>query len=259
MTEKREPLFRFEDVYVAVEDKEIVKGVNLIINTDEKHAIMGPNGSGKSSLAHALMGHPNYSITKGKIFIRGEDITNLKPNERAQKGLFLGMQYPIAIPGVTVVNFLRTAIKSLPNGEERLKTFRKDLKLHFKALGIDESFATRYVNDGFSGGEKKRLEILQFALLKPSIAILDETDSGLDIDALQIVSNGINQLCGKDNAILMITHYQRILNYVKPDFVHVFIGGKFVRTGGPELAFELEKRGYEWLEKETGISAGVNE
>ena len=258
MTLPREPLFRFEDIYVSVENKQIIKGVNLSLYAGEKHAIMGPNGSGKSSLANALMGHPSYTITSGRIYIRGEDVTDLKPNERAKKGLFLGMQYPIAIPGVTVVNFLRTAIKSLSYGEERLKTFRKDLKTYLRVLAIDDSFATRYVNDGFSGGEKKRLEILQMMLLKPSVAVLDETDSGLDIDALQIVANGINQYCTRETTVLMVTHYQRMLNYVKPDLVHIFMGGRFVKTGGPELALELEERGYDWVEKEAGIITGAN-
>ena len=257
MTSNNEPLFRFEDIHVTVEDKKVVKGVSLTINAGEKHAIMGPNGSGKSSLVNALMGHPDYGITRGKIYIRGEDVTGLAPNERAQKGLFLCMQYPVAIPGVTVANFLRTALKSLPDSEARLKTFRKDLKASFKALGIDESFATRYVNDGFSGGEKKRLEILQLALLKPTAAMLDETDSGLDIDALQIVAQGINRFCDENVAVMLVTHYQRILNYVNVDRVHVFMDGKIVKSGGPELALELEERGYDWIENNflTGTEA----
>lgn len=249
MTGAREPLFRFEDIHVTVEDKEIVKGVSLTINAGEKHAIMGPNGSGKSSLANALMGHPSYEITRGKVYVRGEDITDLDPNERAKKGLFLGMQYPVAIPGVTVANFLRTAVKNLPEGKERVKTLRKDLKRNFKTLGISEEFATRYVNDGFSGGEKKRLEILQLAVLKPCVAMLDETDSGLDIDALQVVAKGINEYCGEDAAVMLVTHYQRMLNFVKVDKIHVFMDGVIVKSGGPELALELEKKGYDWLDK----------
>ncbi len=250
MSVKNEPLFRFENVYVSVEDNEIVKGVSLTIQAGEKHAIMGPNGSGKSSLANALMGHPSYEITEGNIYIRGEKITDLEPNERAQLGLFLGMQYPVAIPGVTVANFLRTALKAMTNGTERVKGFRKELKEKFKFLGIDESFATRYINDGFSGGEKKRLEILQLSILQPVVALLDETDSGLDIDALQIVAEGINKFCDDNVAVMLVTHYQRMLNFVKPDSIHVFMDGKIVKTGGPELALELEEKGYDWLEKE---------
>lgn len=248
MAKQNEPLFRFENIHVTVEEKEVVKGVSLTINAGEKHAIMGPNGSGKSSLANALMGHPNYEITKGSVYIRGEDVTNLDPNERAKKGLFLGMQYPVAIPGVTVANFLRTAVKMLPDGLNRVKTLRKDLKVSFKELGIDQSFATRYVNDGFSGGEKKRLEILQLAVLKPHVVMLDETDSGLDIDALQIVAAGINSFCGEDAAVMLITHYQRMLNYVKVDRIHVLMNGKIAISGGPELALELEEKGYDWLD-----------
>lgn len=248
MAKQNEPLFRFENIHVTVEEKEVVKGVSLTINAGEKHAIMGPNGSGKSSLANALMGHPNYEITKGSVYIRGEDVTNLDPNERAEKGLFLGMQYPVAIPGVTVANFLRTAVKMLPDGLNRVKTLRKDLKVSFKELGIDQSFATRYVNDGFSGGEKKRLEILQLAVLKPHVVMLDETDSGLDIDALQIVAAGINSFCGEDAAVMLITHYQRMLNYVKVDRIHVLMNGKIAISGGPELALELEEKGYDWLD-----------
>ena len=248
MVKQNEPLFRFENIHVTVEEKEVVKGVSLTINAGEKHAIMGPNGSGKSSLANALMGHPNYEITKGSVYIRGEDVTNLDPNERAKKGLFLGMQYPVAIPGVTVANFLRTAVKMLPDGLNRVKTLRKDLKVSFKELGIDQSFATRYVNDGFSGGEKKRLEILQLAVLKPHVVMLDETDSGLDIDALQIVAAGINSFCGEDAAVMLITHYQRMLNYVKVDRIHVLMNGKIAISGGPELALELEEKGYDWLD-----------
>lgn len=248
MAKQNEPLFRFENIHVTVEEKEVVKGVSLTINAGEKHAIMGPNGSGKSSLANALMGHPSYEITKGSVYIRGEDVTNLDPNERAKKGLFLGMQYPVAIPGVTVANFLRTAVKMLPDGLNRVKTLRKDLKASFKELGIDQSFATRYVNDGFSGGEKKRLEILQLAILKPHVAMLDETDSGLDIDALQIVAAGINSFCGEDAAVMLITHYQRMLNYIKVDKIHVLMDGKIAISGGPELALELEEKGYDWLD-----------
>ena len=257
MSANSEPLIRIENVHVNVANKEVITGVNLTINAGEKHAIMGPNGSGKSSLANALMGHPNYEITKGKVILRGENVTDLEPNERALRGLFLCMQYPVAIPGVTVANFLRTALKALPDGAARIKSFRKDLKEKFKYLNIDESFATRYVNDGFSGGEKKRLEILQLAILQPSVAILDETDSGLDIDALQVVAQGINEFCDKNVGVLLITHYQRMLNFVKPDLVHVCMDGNIVKTGGPEMALELEEKGYEWLEKKPENSSEV--
>ncbi len=248
-------LFNIDDIHVEIDEKVVVNGVSLEIKPGEKHAIMGPNGSGKSSLVNAMMGHPKYEITKGSIIIDGEDITNLEVNEKAQKGMFLGMQYPLAIPGVTVANFLRTAIKSFPDGESRVKTFRKDLKKFFKTLEVPEEFATRYINDGFSGGEKKRLEILQLGMLKPKVALLDETDSGLDIDALQIVSEGINKFCGDDVALLMVTHYQRMLNYVKPTHIHVFMNGRIVKSGGPELALELEERGYDWVEKEVEENA----
>jgi len=257
MNKNNEPLFRFENINVSVEDKQIVRGVTLNIFPGEKHAVMGPNGSGKSSLANALMGHPHYEITGGSVFINGEDITGLDPDERARKGMFLGMQYPVAVPGVTVANFLRTAVKALPDGELRAKTLRKDLKTMFKKLNMDESFATRYLNDGFSGGEKKRLEILQMGILRPKVVLLDETDSGLDIDALQVVAGGINSFCGDDTALLMVTHYQRMLNYVQPTHVHVFMKGRIVKSGGPGLARELEERGYDWIEKEAFSEAEV--
>ncbi len=236
--------FRCEDIHVAIEDKEVVKGVDLTIKAGEIHALMGPNGSGKSTLANALMGHPSYELTRGKMWVNDQDLTEAEPDERSQKGMFLAFQYPVAIPGVTVANFLRAALKTrLP--EDEMKNFRKMLKAEMKRLNIDQSFATRYVNDGFSGGEKKRLEVLQMALLKPSIALLDETDSGLDIDALKIVSTGINHVVGQDTGVLLVTHYQRILNFVKPHYVHVFMNGRIVRSGGPELAEELERVGYE--------------
>jgi len=251
------PPFRCADIHVSIGDKEVVKGVNLTINGGEIHAIMGPNGSGKSTLANTLMGHPAYTLTKGDIWVNGENVTELEPHERARKGMFLAFQYPVAVPGVTVASFLRAAVKSRTEDETELKNFRKNLKAEFDRLGIDQAFATRYVNDGFSGGEKKRLEILQMSMLKPKIALLDETDSGLDIDALQVVSKGINHVAGDDVGVLLVTHYQRILNYVKPDFVHVFMDGRIVRSGGPELAAELEEKGYEWLEKEVIRSAEV--
>ena len=244
MTEQ--PLFAIQDLHVAIGDKEIVKGVTLEIRAGEKHALMGPNGSGKSTLASALMGHPAYSITSGKIFLRGEDVTEMEAHERARKGLFLAFQYPVAVPGLSVANFLRSAVKARFGTDVPAREFRKDLREEMKLLDIDESFAARYLNDGFSGGEKKRLEILQLVMLKASVALLDETDSGLDIDALKVVSEGINRAAeGGDVGMLLVTHYQRLLNYVKPHFVHVFVGGKIVRSGGPELALQLDEKGYE--------------
>ncbi len=244
---KNDELFAIEDLHVSIGDKEIVKGVNLTVRSGEKHAIMGPNGSGKSTLANALMGHPSYTITSGSVKLRGEDITSLEVHERARKGLFLAFQYPVAVPGVTVANFLRSAVKAR-FGEERLKTFRQDLKQKFKDLEVGETFATRYLNEGFSGGEKKRNEILQMAMLEPAMSLLDETDSGLDIDALKIVSEGVNRCSGPDTGLLLVTHYQRILNYIKPDYVHIFMNGKIVRSGGFELALELDQKGYgDWV------------
>jgi Fe-S cluster assembly ATP-binding protein len=250
MSDKK-TIFSFSDIHVEVEGKEVVKGVSLDVKEGEIHAIMGPNGSGKSSLANALAGHPNYSIISGKASIEGRDLIEMDSTDRALAGLFLAFQYPLAIPGVTVANFLRAAVKAKHGGnEEALRSFRKDLKAKFDLLEVDQSFATRYVNDGFSGGEKKRLEILQMAMLDPRIAILDETDSGLDIDALKVVSKGINAVASDNNAMILVTHYQRILNYVKPDKVHVMMNGKFVMSGGPELALELEDKGYDWLKTE---------
>lgn len=240
------PLFAFEDLHVSVEGKEIVKGVSLAVHEGEKHALMGPNGSGKSSLAYALMGHPTYEITGGRVFLLGQDITEMDPDERSRLGLFLAFQYPQAIPGVTVANFLRSAVQArLPKGEQP-KGFRKMLTEKLNMLEIKPEFMARYVNDGFSGGEKKRVEILQMAVLEPKMAILDETDSGLDIDAVRIVSEGINKVSAQTNmASLLITHYTRILNYVKPDYVHILVRGQLVKSGGPELANELEEKGYE--------------
>ena len=241
------------NLHVALEDgTEIVKGVDLEVDLGQKHAIMGPNGSGKSTLAYALMGHPAYEVTEGQIVFAGEDVTQLGADERAQRGLFLAFQYPHAIPGVTVTSFLRSAINSLRkarNGGEDdpvpIPEFRTELLAAMEELKVPRELASRYLNDGFSGGEKKRVEILQMAMLKPKIAVLDETDSGLDIDALRIVANGVNSLVGPETGALVITHYQRILNYVTPDFVHVFVGGRIVADGGPELAHTLEAEGYE--------------
>jgi Fe-S cluster assembly ATP-binding protein len=282
-----------KDLRVSIEDREILKGVSITVRPGEVHALMGENGSGKSTLVNALMGNPNYEITGGTATLNGEDITNLPPDERAKVGLFLGFQYPSAIPGVSVANFVRSALVSLTKPRARseselldqqgrvrtdnqasadsqsnlfapnyvgrggvarsnpaLKEFRKNLREKLALLGMDDSFATRYVNDGFSGGEKKRLEVLQMAMLKPKVAMLDEPDSGLDIDAVRVVADGINSVRGPEMGILLVTHYQRILNYTKPDFVHVMIGGEIVQSGGPELAKELEEKGYKWLRKD---------
>jgi len=249
------PLFECRDVRVQVEGKEIVKGVDLQVRAGEKHALMGPNGSGKSTLAAALMGHPSYEVT-GEILLDGQDVAGREPDERARLGMFLGFQYPVAVPGVSVANFLRAALGARRGADVPVKEFRKEMAAAFEALGVPREFAGRYLNDGFSGGEKKRLEIMQMLLLKPRFALLDETDSGLDIDALKVVSEGVNRAAGPDNALLLVTHYQRILDYVKPDVVHVFMNGNIVRTGGPELAHELEARGYDWLEKDVAATAG---
>jgi Fe-S cluster assembly ATP-binding protein len=246
-------LLELKNLHVALEDgTEIVNGVDLAVDTNQVHAIMGPNGSGKSTLAYALMGHPGYAITEGQVVFDGEDISELGADERAQKGLFLAFQYPHTIPGVTVTNFLRTAInairKARAGGEEDpvpIPEFRKDLTDAMERLKISRELAQRYVNDGFSGGERKRLEALQMAMLKPRIAILDETDTGLDIDALKIVAGGVRELVGPETGALVITHYQRILNYIDPDFVHVFVNGRIVEEGGQELAHKLEAEGYE--------------
>jgi Fe-S cluster assembly ATP-binding protein len=246
------PTLEIRNLHVAIEGKPILKGVNLAVAKGEVHALMGPNGSGKSTLANALLGHPKYDITDGDVLFQGNSILELKPDERARKGLFLAFQYPTAIPGVSVANFLRTALQARRKelGEEKPlppKEFRNLVKEKMALLRMDESFAGRYLNDGFSGGEKKRAEILQLAVLRPEIAVLDETDSGLDIDALRIVSEGVNALAGPDVGVLLITHYQRILNYIKPHFVHVLVDGRIVKSGGPELAHELEAQGYDWI------------
>lgn len=241
------------NLHANIDGKEILKGVDLTVKPGEVHALMGPNGTGKSTLAYVLMGHPNYEVTEGEVIFDGENILELEPDERAHKGVFLAFQYPIAIPGVTVANFLRTAINShrkVENEEDKglpIPEFRRLLKSKMDLLKMDHSFAGRYLNEGFSGGEKKRAEILQLATLEPKIAILDETDSGLDIDALRIVSEGVNALRGPGLGVLVITHYQRILNYIKPDFVHIMMDGRVVESGGPELALHLEEHGYDWL------------
>lgn len=241
-----------EDLHVSVEGNEIIKGLSLEVKTGEVHAIMGPNGSGKSTLAYTLMGHPRYDVTEGSVTLDGEDLLDMEPDERARAGLFLAFQYPTEIEGVTVANFLRTAINARrgPGNEISVSEFAKKLREKMELLDMDPSFAQRYLNDGFSGGEKKRNEILQMAMLEPTFAIMDETDSGLDIDALQIVSNGVNQLKGPHMGVIVITHYQRILRYLEPDFVHVLIDGRIVRSGGKELAEELEEKGYDWIRQE---------
>ena len=246
------PTLEIRDLHVAVEGKPILKGLSLAVNKGEVHALMGPNGSGKSTLANALMGNPKYEITSGSIILNGIDMLELSADERARKGLFLAFQYPTAIPGVSVANFLRMALTARRKemGMEKPlppKEFRALVKEKMALLKMDDSFAGRYINDGFSGGEKKRAEILQMAVLQPEIAILDETDSGLDIDALRVVSEGVNALSGPNLGVLLITHYQRILNYIKPQFVHVLVDGRIVKSGGPELAHELEAQGYDWV------------
>ncbi|MGE5176779.1 MAG: Fe-S cluster assembly ATPase SufC [Hyphomicrobiales bacterium] len=241
-----------KNLHVALDDgTEIVKGVDLVVSSNEVHAIMGPNGSGKSTLSYAIMGHPAYEITEGRILLDGEDMTEAAADERAQRGLFLAFQYPHAIPGVTVTNFLRSAINSVRKARNDgvddpipVKEFRTEMLAQMDRLRVSRELASRYLNDGFSGGEKKRVEILQMAMLKPRIAVLDETDSGLDIDALRIVASGVQQLIGPSMGALVITHYQRILDYITPDFVHVFVGGKIVEEGGPDLAKKLEAQGY---------------
>lgn len=256
MTDKK-PIFEFKDIHVEIENTEVVKGVSLAIYPGEVHAIMGKNGSGKSSLSNALMGHPSYEITKGEASLNGENLLNMSSDKRSRAGLFLAFQYPLAIPGVTVANFMRAALKSHRGENADMSDFRKLFKSKMKDLSIDQAFASRYLNDGFSGGEKKRIEILQMSMLNPKMAILDETDSGLDIDALKIVAEGINNYHDENKGVLLVTHYQRLLNYIKPNYVHVMINGQFVKTGGPELALKLEEAGYEWIEKEIGQKAQV--
>ena len=245
-----------KDLHVSIEDKEILKGVNLTVNTGEIHAIMGPNGTGKSTLSSAIMGHPSYEVTQGEVLLDGVNILELEVDERAKAGLFLAMQYPSEITGVTNADFMRSAINAKrEEGQEiNLMQFIKKLDKEMDFLDIDQDMAQRYLNEGFSGGEKKRNEILQLMMLEPKFAILDEIDSGLDIDALKVVSKGINQMRGDDFGTLMITHYQRLLNYITPDKVHVMYGGKVVKSGGPELAKRLEEEGYEWIKEEFGAA-----
>jgi Fe-S cluster assembly ATP-binding protein len=257
---QKEEILRLENLQISIledkgnngktgqekNEKEIIHGLSLVINQGEIHAFMGPNGSGKSTLSNAIMGHPAYKVTSGKIFFKGKDITDIPTHERARLGIFLSFQYPVSLPGVSMTNFLRTAVNSM-RGEISVREFRLLLNETMTKLQIDPSFTRRYVNEGFSGGEKKRMELLQMLMLKPKIAILDEIDSGLDIDALKIVSQGINSLISDNISLLLITHYQRILDIVKPHFVHIFAAGKLLKSGGPELALKLEKEGYDWI------------
>jgi Fe-S cluster assembly ATP-binding protein len=247
-----------KDLHVSIHDNEIIRGLDLEFSKGEVHAVMGPNGSGKSTLAKVMAGHPDYTVTQGDILLNGESILETEPDERARRGLFLAFQYPMEIPGVSNANFLRAAMQArLPDGEE-LDATDYYLRLYEKMdmLEIRREFTARSVNEGFSGGEKKRNEILQLAMLEPSFAVLDETDSGLDIDALKVVANGVNKLRGPDIGILLITHYQRLLNYIIPDFVHVMASGKIVRSGGKDLALELESKGYDWLKEVEEVSVG---
>ncbi len=247
-------MLSIKNLHAKVEDKDILKGINLEVRAGEVHAIMGPNGSGKSTLSSVIAGKEDYEVTDGEIYLEGEDISELAPEERAHKGVFLSFQYPVEIPGVSVTNFMKTAINESRKAKgqeempanEMLKLIREKSEL----LEIDRKFLSRSLNEGFSGGEKKRNEIFQMAMLEPKLAILDETDSGLDIDALRIVANGVNKLRSEDNAVIVITHYQRLLDYIVPDFVHVLYNGKIVKSGGKELAYELEEKGYDWIKAE---------
>jgi len=251
------------NLYVSVEGREILKGVNLVVRQGEVHALMGPNGTGKSTLAYTLMGHPNYQVTAGEVWFKGQNLLELASDQRSHLGLFLAFQYPVAIPGVSMANFLRAAInaqrKSLNPQDKGISVpeFRKLLKQEMDALKMDYAFAGRYLNEGFSGGEKKRAEVLQMAALRPEIAVMDETDSGLDIDALRIVSEGVNTLAGPRLGVLVITHYQRILNYIKPEFVHIMLNGRIVESGGPELALHLEEQGYDWIRERNGAAVSA--
>jgi Fe-S cluster assembly ATP-binding protein len=247
------------NLHVSAEDKQILKGLDLEVSRGQVHALMGPNGSGKSTLANAIMGHPALEVSEGEIVFEGEEITESDPEERSRAGLFLAFQYPVAVPGVTVAKYLRMAINAHreARGEPQisLKDFRREVEAAMEMVNIPREFSSRYVNDGFSGGEKKRMEVLQLALLRPKIAVLDETDSGLDIDALRIVAEGVNQFAGPEMGVLIITHYQRILHLVLPDFVHVMYEGRFVKEGGAELVGELEDKGYGWIREEVEAAA----
>jgi Fe-S cluster assembly ATP-binding protein len=250
---------KITNLHVSAEDKQILKGLDLTVPAGEVHALMGPNGSGKSTLANAIMGHPSLDITDGSIEFDGEDITEAAPEDRAKAGLFMAFQYPVAIPGVSVAKYLRVALnahrEATGEPEIKLKDFRRITEEAMELADIPKAFSSRYLNDGFSGGEKKRMEILQLALLRPKLAVLDETDSGLDIDALRVVAEGVNRFSGPDMGVLIITHYQRILHYVKPDFVHVMYEGRIVKEGGPELVATLEEKGYGWIKEEVEAAA----
>jgi len=247
-----------KNLHVRTEEFEILHGVDLTVGKGETHALMGPNGSGKSTLANTIMGSPSYEVTDGSVFLNGEDMTEADPDERARAGLFMAFQYPAAIPGVSVANFLRMAMNAGRDEPIKVKEFGQELKANMDLLKIDREFTSRYLNDGFSGGEKKRAEILQLAMLKPTFAVLDETDSGLDIDALRIVSDGVNAMRGSELGVLIITHYTRILEYVTPDFVHIMLDGRIVREGGPELADELEDKGYDFVREEAGAARAAD-
>jgi len=252
------PDLQIKDLHVSIDETPIIRGLNLSVQKGEVHAIMGPNGTGKSTLAYAVMGHPNYEITAGDVLVDGKSIIDMAPDERSREGVFLAFQYPVAIPGVTVANFLRTAVNAHRRNSEpkqddiSVLEFRKMLKSKMDLLEMDYSFGGRYLNEGFSGGEKKRTEVLQLAVLEPSFAILDETDSGLDIDAIRIVSEGVNALKGPDMGVIVITHYQRILNYIQPDYVHIMFDGRIVESGGQELSLLLEEQGYDWVREKYG-------
>jgi len=247
------------NLYVRAAEKEILRGLDLAVGLNEIHALMGPNGSGKSTLANAIMGHPGFEVTEGQIIFKGEDITEAEPDERARAGLFMAFQYPVAVPGVTVTKYLRTVLNAHRDtrGEEpiALKDFREAVEAAMRLTNVPKEFSSRYLNEGFSGGEKKRMEILQLALQRPEMAILDETDSGLDIDALRVVAGGVNAVAGPDMGVLIITHYQRILHLVQPSHVHVMYQGRIVKEGGPELVDELEAKGYGWIAEELGAAA----
>lgn len=248
------PLLVIKNLHASVDGKPILRGLDLTVNRGEIHALMGPNGSGKSTLSNVICGHPNYEITDGEIFFLGQNINEMEADERAKLGIFLAFQYPTSIPGVTLANFLLASVKAVRGADNvKLLAFRKELIAQMQDLGISQDFAKRYVNEGFSGGEKKRCEILQMAMLKPSLSILDETDSGLDIDALRIVSEGVNRLTTPEMGVLVITHYQRLLNHIKPHFVHVLVHGRIVQSGGPEVALQLEEKGYDELLKAHGL------
>ena len=245
-----------QNLHVRIEEREILRGLDLTVRKGETHALMGPNGSGKSTLANTIMGNPNYEVTEGKIVFNGEDLTEADPDERARAGLFMAFQYPATIPGVSVANFQRMAVNAKREEPIKVKEFGAMLGENMELLRIDRAFTSRYLNEGFSGGEKKRAEILQLAMLKPEIAVLDETDSGLDVDALRIVSEGVNALRGPEMGSLIITHYTRILEYVKPEFVHIMLDGRIVREGGPELADKLDEQGYDFVREEVAAANG---